>query len=163
MSEQSGIENKLYRLIKGLYSNTKTANYNSKLVTQVENQHFKVAQEKRNMERTLRFSRSKDHVPFAVISPSNNVLPLLSKQCKSLVKGNTWLLFDKKRNYGILYQYGTMELITLNPSFLQNSNYNITLEQKIEQIGILAHIKNKIIPTSSPSVFKNEPVNSQAV
>lgn len=63
----------------------------------------KVHREKHRMEAFIRFERTKDELYFSSINPDFNVLPLISSHFKDRYSDQTWLIFDRRRKYGIHY------------------------------------------------------------
>src|SRR5690606_40837493 len=66
----------------------------------------------------VRFSKSSDGLFFAIIEPDFNVLPLIVGFFKKRYADQKWLIYDVKRQYGLLYaKLNVMEV-------------NLTLEEK---------------------------------
>jgi probable DNA metabolism protein len=51
----------------------------------------------------VRFEKMQDGVFFAKIDPDFNVLPLIRKHFKDRYQDQKWMIYDLRRNYGILY------------------------------------------------------------
>lgn len=63
----------------------------------------KVNREAHRMKAFVRFQRSNDGLFVAVVEPDFNVLPLISTFFKNRYGDQAWLIFDKKRRYGLHY------------------------------------------------------------
>ena len=63
----------------------------------------KVNREAHRMKAFVRFQRSSDGLFLAVVEPDFNVLPLISTFFKNRYSDQAWLIFDKKRRYGLHY------------------------------------------------------------
>lgn len=62
-----------------------------------------VSRERHRMTAFVRFEKMQDDVFFAKIDPDFNVLPLIRKHFKDRYQDQKWMIYDLKRNYGILY------------------------------------------------------------
>ncbi|MCS3871357.1 putative DNA metabolism protein [Chryseobacterium ginsenosidimutans] len=62
-----------------------------------------VDRERHRMTAFVRFEKMKDDVFFAKIDPDFNVLPLILKHFRDRYQDQKWMIYDLKRNYGILY------------------------------------------------------------
>ncbi|MBT1690460.1 TIGR03915 family putative DNA repair protein [Dawidia soli] len=63
----------------------------------------KVHREKHRMEAFVRFQQAADGLYTATIEPDFNVLPLITGHFKDRYADQSWLIYDDKRSYGILY------------------------------------------------------------
>jgi probable DNA metabolism protein len=115
LSEHSGIEHLLFRYIKNLFhgrsgENTMPLDHTDLKIGQLANQ---VAKEKARLEAFLTFEPSVDNILYTMIAPQYNVLPLLSKHFRLRLTGQEWLIFDRKRNYGLYSNGKSAEFIKL--------------------------------------------------
>jgi probable DNA metabolism protein len=62
-----------------------------------------VDRERHRMTAFVRFEKMKDDVFFAKIDPDFNVIPLILKHFNNRYQDQKWMIYDLKRNYGILY------------------------------------------------------------
>ncbi|MDH6250957.1 putative DNA metabolism protein [Chryseobacterium sp. H1D6B] len=62
-----------------------------------------VDRERHRMTAFVRFEKMQDGVYFAKIDPDFNVLPLILKHFKDRYQDQKWMIYDLRRNYGILY------------------------------------------------------------
>lgn len=76
-------------------------------VTKIAHQ---VHREKHRMEAFIRFQRMKNGLYFAMIEPDFNVIPLIARHFKDRYADQQWLIYDKRRKYGINYDHTTAKL-----------------------------------------------------
>ncbi|WP_299177426.1 TIGR03915 family putative DNA repair protein [uncultured Chryseobacterium sp.] len=62
-----------------------------------------VDRERHRMTAFVRFEKMQDGVFFAKIDPDFNVIPLIRKHFKDRYQDQKWMIYDIRRNYGILY------------------------------------------------------------
>ncbi|MEX0273701.1 MAG: TIGR03915 family putative DNA repair protein, partial [Flavobacteriaceae bacterium] len=82
-------------------------------VQAVEQWARQVGNEKQRAEATIRFKKSGDGVFCAALSPTSDLLPLLTKHFRKRMKHLPWLLFDEKRKYGMYCNGSTVEKVAL--------------------------------------------------
>ncbi len=70
----------------------------------------RVHREKHRMEAFIRFQRIKNGLYFAMIDPDFNVLPLIVSHFKERYADQQWLIYDKRRNYGVNYDHITTKV-----------------------------------------------------
>jgi len=59
----------------------------------------------------IRFKLSKDGIYTATIEPDHDILPLISSHFKSRYADQQWIIFDLKRQKGLFYLNGKLELL----------------------------------------------------
>ncbi|MGB5554209.1 MAG: DUF4130 domain-containing protein [Flavobacteriaceae bacterium] len=118
LSEYPNIEVSLYRYILWLVDrNTKEYLVEIPQATELLNTlAAKVEKEKRRMEIFAQFQLAKEHSNSVNLKPKYNVLPLLSKHLREAEKGKHWQIYDERRNYGIAYADGSLQLISSDTS-----------------------------------------------
>lgn len=62
-----------------------------------------VDRERHRMTAFVRFEKMQDDIFFAKIDPDFNVIPLIRKHFKDRYQDQKWMIYDLRRNYGILY------------------------------------------------------------
>ncbi|RTZ50470.1 DNA metabolism protein [Chryseobacterium arthrosphaerae] len=62
-----------------------------------------VGRESHRMTAFVRFEKMQDGVFFSKIDPDFNVIPLIRKHFKDRYQDQKWMIYDLRRNYGILY------------------------------------------------------------
>lgn len=116
LSETTDIELIIYNYLNALFNSTsadgsRIADWRQRL----ESIARRVDSEKRELERELPFASSADGIPCACASPAANVLPLLTRYYKSRFAGQAWMIYDTRRNYGVFWHGGELELIGIRP------------------------------------------------
>lgn len=112
LSEQKDIELYLFQYVRFLLSNEKledTAEIDE-LIENLNRLVAKVEKEKRRMEVFANFQLSESDTAKAVLKPKYNVLPLLSRHLRLAQRNKPWEVFDAKRQYGISYISGKLEI-----------------------------------------------------
>ncbi len=61
----------------------------------------RVDHEKQKLEATLQFQDGKGGEKWCRLRPAYNVLPLLTRYCRSQLGGSPWVLLDAKRKFGL--------------------------------------------------------------
>ena len=59
----------------------------------------------------VRFTKVNDDVYFSKIKPDNDILLLLSNHFKNRFKNEKWIIIDEKRNKGVFYSNGNLDVI----------------------------------------------------
>ena len=67
------------------------------------------------MEAFIRFQQSADGLFFATVEPDFDVLPLISDHFSRRYADQRWLIFDRKRKYGILYDLNEVHVVEQSP------------------------------------------------
>ncbi|WP_317126560.1 TIGR03915 family putative DNA repair protein [Chryseobacterium nematophagum] len=68
-----------------------------------------VDRERHRMTAFVRFEKMQDGAFFAKIEPDFNVIPLIRKHFKDRYQDQKWMIYDLRRNYGVLYDLKTCE------------------------------------------------------
>jgi probable DNA metabolism protein len=111
--------------------------FSHEAVLQVEKISKKVYREKHRLEASLLFARMEDGLHFTEVEPQFDVLPLIGNHFKDKTWDDDWLIYDKKRAYGIYFEKTTRVLneivlnFTDNPSNRQREMFHA--EEKIYQ------------------------------
>ena len=115
LSEASGIEMKLYEMIKYFFSHKQKVDtdYSHPVVLYISNIAKQVGREKHRMEAFVRFRLTKDDIYFAIIEPDFNVLPIIIKHFKSRYADQKWLIYDIKRRIGAYYDFTKTEYVSM--------------------------------------------------
>lgn len=92
----------------------------------------KVSRERHRMKAFTRFSKGSDGLYFAVIEPDFNVLPLIVRFFRNRYADQAWLLYDTRRNYGILYDKTTCVEVQLEQSADLSPAVPIALDAQYE-------------------------------
>lgn len=84
-----------------------------------------VRREKHRMEAFIRFRQLADGSFYAYIEPDFDVLPLILPHFRARYADQHWMIYDLRRNYGILYNLNSAEFFTPDDSqreVLRNPN-----------------------------------------
>lgn len=68
-----------------------------------------VDRERHRMTAFVRFEKMQDDVYFSKIDPDFNVLPLIRKHFHNRYQDQKWMIYDLRRNYGLLYDLNDSE------------------------------------------------------
>lgn len=95
----------------------------------------KVSRERHRMKAFVRFNKSTEGLYTALIEPDFNVLPLIVDFFKNRYADQSWLIYDVKRHYGMLYDTQTVQevmLTTEEAQALSTHTSSIVLDEKDE-------------------------------
>lgn len=115
-SEEKTLSTPLFHYIYKVFG-TKGAsierNFSDPDVLYVTNTARRVMHEQLRMKQFIRFQKAKDGTYLAVVSPDNDVLPLITDHFQDRFNDQPWLIYDARRRYGYYYdaspQQGRME------------------------------------------------------
>ncbi len=126
LSEQKGMEDMLLEYVQYVFREKKdiAKDYSHHAARYVDDTAHKVHREKHRMEAFVRFQKTGDDIYFALVEPDFNVLPLILKHFRDRYADQKWLIYDKKRKYGIYYDLHKTEFIQLDFD-TQSSNKDI--------------------------------------
>jgi probable DNA metabolism protein len=115
LSEQEGIELKLYLLIKELLAGNIAyfKDFRKELINDLHRTLKMIRREVHRMHAFVRFQELKDGTFGAVIEPDFNVIPLLGSHFKERYPAMEWVIFDTKRQYGIHHKGGLINYVTI--------------------------------------------------
>lgn len=100
----------------------------------------KVSRERHRMKAFVRFQKDSDGLYFSIIEPDFNVLPLISDFFRKRYADQSWLIYDVKRKYGLLYNQQFVSEVTLTSgekNALVGRAAVITLDDRDEQFRCL--------------------------
>jgi probable DNA metabolism protein len=150
LSEEQGIEMKIYRFLRRLFSeqfNIET-DFGDPDVLYLTQTSRKVKQEAMRILQFVRFQHTKDGLYFCGIEPRYDVIPLTIDHFRSRFADQKWLLYDLKRDYGVLYENNKVVEVEISQrgfnSISGQVNENILQEgeefyQKIVEIVFYPH------------------------
>lgn len=78
-------------------------NYTDEDILKISKICKSVDRERHRMTAFVRFEKMQDGVFFAKIAPDFNVIPLIREHFKDRYQDQKWMIYDLRRNYGILY------------------------------------------------------------
>ena len=114
LSEADGVDFMLYQYIKKLYGLLEHIEIEqlAKIEIKISKLALNVGREKAQIENLVDFESTKDDVYISEIEPGFNVLPLISRHFRYRYSKHKWIIFDRKRNYGMYYNGKSVELIS---------------------------------------------------
>jgi probable DNA metabolism protein len=112
LSEREDMEDNLLGFIRYVFGSTEIvekdfSNKSTLYISQIAKQ---VHREKHRMEAFIRFQLTTDNIYYAAIEPDFNVLPLIVKHFKDRYADQHWIIYDRKRSYGIQYSSETFKV-----------------------------------------------------
>ena len=116
LSEEQGIEMKIFRFLNRLFSgqmNVET-DFSDPDVLYLTQTSQKVKREAMRIMQFVRFQHTKDELYFCGIEPRYDVIPLVVGHFKNRFADQKWLLYDLKRNYGIMYENNKIEEVKIS-------------------------------------------------
>lgn len=122
LSEEPGIEMKIYRFLRRLFSahfNIET-DFGDSDVLYLTQTSQKVKKEAMRMMQFVRFQHTKDGLYFCGIEPRYDVIPMVIGHFQKRFTDQRWLLYDLKRNYGVLYGKQKVEEVVISNKEFNN-------------------------------------------
>lgn len=128
LSEQPDVDTLMLGFVRYVLKKGSKAekDYSHPTVLTLSQIHQQMHREKHRMEAFVRFQLTKDHLYYAFVEPDFNVLPLVSKHFKNRYADQRWLIYDRRRKYGIYYDLKTVNEV--NIAFDNNAESNIYQE-----------------------------------
>ena len=93
----------------------RAADYGNQHVLAVAAYAKKVSRERHRMKAFVRFNKSADGLYTAIVEPDFNVLPLIAGHFRDRYADQRWLIFDKRRHYGIYYDLTSVQEVKIEP------------------------------------------------
>ena len=116
LSEQKGCENQLLAYARYAFQKKESVeqDFTHPAVLYVSQTAKKVHREKHRMEAFVRFQQTNDGLFFATVEPDFNVLPLIRKHFADRYADQRWLIYDKKRKYGLYYDLYKVDIVSVD-------------------------------------------------
>jgi len=113
LSELDGIEIHIFRYIQKalLAEESIETNFADPDVLELSKIYKKVTREEERIRQFVRFQKTADGLFFAVMNPAYNVLPLTARFFKTRYADQQWIIYDIKREYGLFYDFKTVETV----------------------------------------------------
>lgn len=92
-----------------------------------------IGREQHRMKAFIRFQYSNEGLYFAMIDPDFNVLPLIWSFFKNRFSDQPWLIYDVKRNYGLMYDLKSVfevNLMDKDKSSLSKNMETIVIDEQ---------------------------------
>jgi probable DNA metabolism protein len=87
-------------------------NYADATVRRCQRLAQQMFREKHRMEAFVRFEKAQDGLFHATIEPDFDVLPLIASHFTKRYADQRWLIFDKRRHYGLYYDLTRTDVVT---------------------------------------------------
>ncbi|RZK30236.1 MAG: DNA metabolism protein, partial [Hymenobacter sp.] len=87
-------------------------NYADATVRRCQRLAQQLFREKHRMEAFVRFEKTQDELFHATIEPDFDVLPLIASHFTKRYADQRWLIFDKKRRYGLYYDLTRTDIVS---------------------------------------------------
>ncbi|MDL2223437.1 TIGR03915 family putative DNA repair protein, partial [Bacteroidales bacterium OttesenSCG-928-M11] len=116
LSESEEVEMAIFRYIQKSFRSKVNIemNFADDDVLYLSQIYRKVEHESLYMKQFVRFQKTGDGIYFCLIEPRYNVLPLCSDFFADRYADQTWILYDRIRNYGIYYNLEHTEIIHID-------------------------------------------------
>lgn len=116
LSEQRGMEDMLLEYVQYVFKARAdiAQDYSNHGARYVGDMAVKVHREKHRMEAFVRFQKTADDLFFSVVEPDFNVLPLIIRHFRERYADQKWLIYDKKRKYGIYYDMSKTSFVQID-------------------------------------------------
>ncbi len=103
LSESKELYTPMFHYIYKVFQGTNERDFSDPDILYVTNTARRVAHEQLRMKQFLRFQKAKDGTYLGVVSPDNNVLPLVIDHFQDRFNDQPFLIFDARRKYGYYY------------------------------------------------------------
>lgn len=116
LSREADIENVLLEFIRRTFASTQNSenDYSEKNTLHLHKLARVIFREKHRMEAFVRFQRMEDDLYLSVVEPAYNVLPLIATHFKDRYADQRWIIYDKKRAYGIHYDPASEDIVEVS-------------------------------------------------
>ncbi|PST85117.1 DNA metabolism protein [Pedobacter yulinensis] len=121
LSEQPEALMQLFSFCNYVFLGGAPDNYGNAHVQAVASVARSVEREKHRMEAFIRFEELEDGLFYAAADPDFNVLPLIAKHFRDRFADQQWLIYDRRRQYGLHFKAGQLEEITLETAPLRQT------------------------------------------
>jgi len=110
LSESPEVPSLIVRYARAVFSAGLSENaYGNADVLKVTQIAKMVSRERHRMKAFIRFQLTSDNIYFAEIEPDFNVIPLIAGHFKRRYADQEWIIYDKRRKYGIYYDLQKVE------------------------------------------------------
>jgi probable DNA metabolism protein len=124
LSREQNIENVLLGFARYVFSSERNIqfDYSDRNTLHIHQLARKVFREKHRMEAFVRFEKLEDDLYFSVIEPKYDVLPLIAGHFEDRYADQQWLIYDKKRAYGIYFDRAVQSVSEIILDLNQNDH-----------------------------------------
>ncbi|MBD0849619.1 TIGR03915 family putative DNA repair protein [Maribacter arenosus] len=113
LSETDGVDFMLYQHIRKLYCrlDSDEVDQAALIEAKISKLALQVNREKSYIENNVDFKTTKDSLYIGELEPGFNILPLISRHFRHKYPKHPWIIYDRKRKYGVYYNGISLELI----------------------------------------------------
>jgi len=97
-------------------------NFGNADVRRVQRLAQQMFREKHRMEAFVRFEKTSDELFHATIDPDFDVLPLIAAHFTKRYADQRWLIYDRRRHYGLYYDLHRTDVVQFAPDQPQKAN-----------------------------------------
>ena len=141
LSEERVLNQPMFNMICKVFRQQRDISHNASDddVLAVRNTCRRVLHEALRMKQFIRFQKAKDGTYLAVVSPDQNVLPLITDHFSDRFNDQPWLIYDAKRHYGYNYDGESVIRITFEnetevPFDLSNGKMDANILSEDDQL-----------------------------
>lgn len=164
LSEQTAVHHTLFMVIVRLFAgNVSLKNFGDADVLLLSQTAKKVEREKHRMKAFIRFEKSEDGMYFARIAPDFNVIPLIAAFFKARYADQQWIIYDQKRQYGMLYDTHQVHHISKLPENLSDNVLPDKPLQMDEKETLYANLWRDYFKSTNIEARKNPKLHRQHV
>lgn len=130
LSEDSSVWRTLFELMQHIFRNDSSIlqNFGNPVVLHFSQTLKKIGRERHRMQAFIRFKKTSDGMYVATIEPDFNVLPLIADFFRKRYADQPWLIYDAKRQYGLLYDLKQVTEVNL----LETGEHELSTHPAIE-------------------------------
>jgi probable DNA metabolism protein len=135
LSELPGIENTILEFARYVFGSPENIedNFGNASVLTLAQTARKVGREKHRFEAFVRFEKIAQGRFYSAIEPDFNVLPLIIPHFKRRYPAQDWIIYDKKRNYGVSYEQASEVVSEVVINFSEKPADSLTLYDPEEE------------------------------
>lgn len=135
LSEQQEVWKALITIMQQVFlgNNAILQNFGDPHVLLFDQTLTSVNRERHRMKAFIRFQKSDDGMFQATIEPDFNVLPLITDFFRKRYADQPWIIYDIKRNYGVLYDLNSLtevQLSAVEQDSLMKSDQLVTVDEQ---------------------------------
>ena len=139
LSESEELYTPMFHYIYKVFQGTNERDFSDPDILYVTNTARRVAHEQLRMKQFLRFQKAKDGTYLGVVSPDNDVLPLVIGHFQDRFNDQPFLIFDARRKYGYYYDKTAVTRVTFEdettiPFSLDDGKLNDDLLSENDQL-----------------------------
>ncbi len=118
LSEDAGRELLIFRYVDLALRMARdiSENYASADVRRIQRLAQQLFREKHRMEAFVRFEKTQDELFHATIEPDMDVLPLIAAHFTKRYADQRWLIYDRRRHYGLYYDLTRTDVVQFEPA-----------------------------------------------